>query len=426
MVPNLIPALDPNPLPAPYWVFKLLLVVTFFLHIVAMNFMLGGAVLALAAKWRLRSRAVKGSRSPGVEVTSATSPPLNSLTADHGNRAFFDVARKLPALLPATITLGIAPLLFVQVLYGQFFYTSSILLAWPWFLVLVFLTLAYYGFYYASFTGDTGIPAGAIPGADHAQGTGGSVLATEKRQGRAVVVLLLSVLLIFAIGFIYSNNLTLTQTPSRWGAKYFADPAGWNLNLSEPTLIPRFLHFFTAAVAVGGLLLILIAWNNWQRDAEYARSVFRFGGKAFMYATMAQLVLGFCFLVSLPRDMRMLFLGDNTVATLLLVVGIAGAIGAIYLMAEALRRESVRTAACYVTGLTALVILCMSVMRALLRDAYLKLDFQPQQFAVKTQWSVFPLFLALFVAGVILWLVMLKRYGSGSSKHETQKRQLVG
>ena len=36
--PNVIPTLDPNPLPAPYWVFELLLVTTFFLHIVAMNF----------------------------------------------------------------------------------------------------------------------------------------------------------------------------------------------------------------------------------------------------------------------------------------------------------------------------------------------------------------------------------------------------
>jgi hypothetical protein len=361
MEPNLIPSLDPNPLPAPYWVFKLLLLVTFFLHILAMNFMLGGAVLALAARWR---------------------------SGDHhnGNRIFFDVAKKLPSLLPATITLGIAPLLFVQVLYGQFLYTSSIIMAWPWFLVLVFLTIAYYGFYFVSFQ-------------------------TEERPGRAGGVMLLSVVLIFIIGFVYSNNLTLSQTPSRWAAKYFADPAGWNLNLSEPTLLPRFLHFFTAAVAVGGLLLVLIALAKWKRDNEYARYVFQFGGKAFMYATMAQILVGIWFLASLPRDMRMLFLGDNSLATILLVLGVAGAMGSILIMAEALRDENVRLAAWYVSGITGVVILNMSVMRDMLRGAYLKPYFHPEQFIVKTQWTVFPLFLVLFIVGVILWVVMLERHG---------------
>jgi hypothetical protein len=361
MEPNLIPSLDPNPLPAPYWVFKLLLLVTFFLHILAMNFMLGGAVLALAARWR-------------------------SGNHHNGNRIFFDVAKKLPSLLPATITLGIAPLLFVQVLYGQFLYTSSIIMAWPWFLVLVFLTIAYYGFYFVSFQ-------------------------TEERPGRAGGVMLLSVVLIFIIGFVYSNNLTLSQTPSRWAAKYFADPAGWNLNLSEPTLLPRFLHFFTAAVAVGGLLLVLIALAKWKRDNEYARYVFQFGGKAFMYATMAQILVGIWFLASLPRDMRMLFLGDNSLATILLVLGVAGAMGSILIMAEALRDENVRLAAWYVSGITGVVILNMSVMRDMLRGAYLKPYFHPEQFIVKTQWTVFPLFLVLFIVGVILWVVMLKRHG---------------
>ena len=219
--PNLIPTLDPNPLPAPYWVFKLLLLTTFFLHIVAMNFVLGGGVLALVSKWR-------------------------SKNDERSGRMFLDIAKKLPVLLPATITLGIAPLLFVQVLYGQFFYTSSILMAWPWFLVLVFLTTAYYGFYYVSYRGGR-------PG------------------GRAGGVMLFSVILVFLIGFLFSNNLTLSETPSRWAGKYFANPAGWNLNLTEPTLIPRFLHFVVAAVAVGGLLLVFLALANWKRDPEHAR-----------------------------------------------------------------------------------------------------------------------------------------------------------
>jgi hypothetical protein len=366
MQPNLIPSMDPNPLPAPYWVFKLLLIVTFVLHILAMNFMLGGGVLALVAKWRSKN----GKNGNG----------------EYGNRMFFDIAKKLPVLLPATITLGIAPLLFVQVLYGQYFYTSSILMAWPWFLVLVFLTVAYYGFYYVAFKGG-------------------------KRPGRAGGVLLGSVILVFLIGFLFCNNLTLSQTPARWGGKYFASPGGWRLNLSEPTLIPRYLHFMVAAVAVGGLLLVFMALANWKRDNAYARQLLQFGGKTFMYATMAQIVVGVVFLVSLPRDLRMLFMGDSPLATTLLMVGVLGAIGSIFMMSDALRKEDIRVAAYYVPGIIAVVIVCMAVMRDLLRDAYLKPYFNPGQFTVKTQWEVLPLFLALFVGGVILWFAMLKVYG---------------
>ena len=214
--PDFIPALDPNPLPAPYWVFKLLLLVTFFLHILAMNFMLGGGVLALVSKWR--SRKGRGDQ-----------------------RMFLDLAKKLPVFLPATITLGVAPLLFVQVLYGQFFYTSSIVMAWPWFLVLVFVTLAYYGFYYVSYRGGR-----------ESSGAGG--------------VLLLSVALVFIVGFLFTNNLTLSQVPARWAQKYFSNPQGWSVNLTERTLFPRYLHFFVSAVAIGGLLLVFLALANWKRD----------------------------------------------------------------------------------------------------------------------------------------------------------------
>jgi hypothetical protein len=354
-----IPALDPIPLPAPYWVFKLLLIVTFTLHIVAMNFMLGGIVLALASRW-------SGSR-------------------ERANRLFSDVATKLPSLLPATVTLGVAPLLFLQVIYGQFFYTSSVVIAWPWFLLLVMLTLAYYGLYYVS-------------------------ARTHRESGAGRFVLLGSFLLIAFIGFLLSTNLTLSQTPSTWAGKYFADSSGWNLNLSELTLFPRYLHFFTAAVAVGGLLLMLIAHFKRGADAEYRRFLFHFGGKAFAYATMAQFAIGFWFLASLPETQRTLFLGDNGPALALLVAGIAGALAAILLVARAVGQDNYRVGALGGTGLTALVVLVMAILRDTVRDSYLKPYFHPERFVVQTQWTVLPLFLAIFLGGAALWLVMVRRY----------------
>ena len=354
-----IPTLDPIPLPAPYWLFKVLLVVTFTLHILAMNFMLGGTVLALLTRWG-------GNR-------------------DRASRMFSDIATKLPVLLPATVTLGVAPLLFLQVIYGQFFYTSSVLIAWPWFLLLVTLTIAYYGLYFVS-------------------------ARTHHRTGSGRWALLGSFLLIAVIGFIFTTNLTLSQTPAAWTGKYFADPGGWNLNLGEATLAPRYLHFFTAAVAVGGLLLMLIAWLKRDADTEYRRSIFQYGGKAFEYATMAQFAVGFWFLVSLPKELRTLFMGDSSLATLLMVAGIAAAVAAILVVARALRQDDYRLGAVAGTGFTVLAVAAMATMRDMLRDAYLKPYFHPERFVVQTQWTVLPLFLAVFLGGVALWLAMVRRY----------------
>ena len=46
-------------------------------------------------------------------------------------------------------------------------------------------------------------------------------------------------------------------------------------------------------------------------------------------------------------------------------------------MSDALRKENIRVAAFYVPGILAVVIASMSVMRDILRDAYLKPYFQP-------------------------------------------------
>ena len=359
MQSNLIPVLDPNPLPAPYWVFKLLLIVTFFLHILAMNFLLGGAVLALVSKWRLRKQV-------------------------DGNRIFFDIAKKLPVFLPATITLGIAPLLFVQVLYGQFFYTSSIIMAWPWFFVLVLLTVAYYGFYYVSFH-------------------------RGKQPGRAGIVMLFSVILVCLIGFVYSNNLTLSLVPSRWGAKVFCksfwlapQPVGTD---ADPSL-PAFLHRRNCCGRASSRLCVIGKLESRSTN---------------MLASSYGLVAGLSCMPpwrnfswepgswsAFHEKCSCCLRATIFWATALLLVGVFSASGAILMMSYAIRKEDIRVAAFYVPGFIAVVILTMCVMRDILRDAYLKPYYHPERFVVHTQWSVFPLFLALFIGGVVLWFVMLK------------------
>ena len=87
-------------------------------------------------------------------------------------------------------------------------------------------------------------------------------------------------------------------------------------------------------------------------------------------------------------------------------------------MSSALHNGNIRRAAYAVPTLIGVVLACMVVMRDILRDAYLKPYFHPAQFAIQTQWAVLPLFLFLFLAGVALWLLMLKRYGLfASAKH---------
>jgi hypothetical protein len=79
-------------------------------------------------------------------------------------------------------------------------------------------------------------------------------------------------------------------------------------------------------------------------------------------------------------------------------------------MSGTLRKADPRKGFYLVSGLTVGVIVFMAIMRDALRDAYLANYVSAKNFVVQTQWDVLILFLALFVGGVALWLVMIKRY----------------
>ena len=127
---DLVPALDPTPIPGPAWLFHVLLVFTFFLHALFMNLALGGTMLA--AFGQLAARGV------GADPRVA-------------------LARRLMGVntyaISLAITTGIAPLLFVQILFQQYFYTATILIAWVWLFFLVLLIAGYYAAYLYKYRG---------------------------------------------------------------------------------------------------------------------------------------------------------------------------------------------------------------------------------------------------------------------------------
>ncbi len=352
-----IPAVDPIPLPGPAWLFWTLLILTFLLHTIAMNCVVGGTLISIVARLR------------------------------HGNplyeRLAGDLGRKIPSFLAATITLGVAPLLFVQVLYGQFFYSSSVILAWPWLSVIALLIIGYYASYFVAFKG----------------------------EGTLYLYLSVVSLLIFVtIALIYTSNFTLMLTPEKWFEKHLANTAGLNLNLDERMLWPRLVHTLVAAAAVAGLLVVLLGLAKWKKDEAYARFLLEHGAYWFIVPTMLQFVVGAGFLVSLPQDKMMLYMGGDLGASILLAASLVVALSAVLLMLLALRSPAPHRSVIAAVLLTAFTLMCMALMRDLLRSAYLAPYFETP--AVRVQWHVVVLFLVLFAGSLVLWGTMLKKYFS--------------
>ena len=105
---QLIPS--PDTIPAQSWLFFVLGLFTFTLHILVVNVALGGSMITLFS--RLKSWS-------------------NLETSLHGA-----IASKIPILFALGINLGVAPLLFLQVIYGHLFYSSSVLMAVYWILII--------------------------------------------------------------------------------------------------------------------------------------------------------------------------------------------------------------------------------------------------------------------------------------------------
>ena len=347
---NLTP--DALPLPGPVWLFTFLLHFTFVLHLLAMNFLVGGTVIALVS--RLRG---------GLDLARW-------------------IEHKLPAAMAFTVTLGVAPLLFVQTVYGHLFYTSSVLMGWPWFAVVLILLVTYALVYRVAWTGDDpGTPARAL-----------------------MIVVALGLL---SVGFLYVNNMTLALRPDTWAAKYLARPGGTSLNLDDPTFWPRYLHFMIAALAVMGMVVASVGAARIRRGDESGRSWVQTGAFWFVIPTALQIAIGLWWLITLPREVMTPLLGGATGPTMVFMISITLPIFALIMMALSIKLERPFGIVHGASWLLILTIVGMVLTRQTVREGMLAGHFDTATIATVPQWGVFALFAVFLVIALatVAWML---------------------
>jgi len=335
---SLIPI--PDTIPAPSWLFLILDLITFLLHILVINVVLGGSLLMLFARLG------------------------NAKLISEGN-IFSVLINKIPTSVAIGVNLGVAPLLFLQVIYGHLFYTSSVLMGVYWILVIPLLIIAYYSAYV------------------HA-----------RSQKLAVVSILITSLILLYIGFMQVNNLTLMTEPAKWTA-YFQNRTGTILNINDSTFIPRYLHFIAASVAVSGLFVALVWYIKTRKDPETGTTYIKKGLRIFGYATIVQIVSGLWFLMAIPPDFMLQFMGRNILFSIIFMIGFLAGIGALVTAMLGKLRPTIMQ--------IVITVVAMIITRQNLRTLYLQQNFQLDQLQVSAQYSVLFLFLVIFIIG--LWSV---------------------
>jgi len=350
---NIVPTPDPLPVASGWFFF--LLHLTYYLHLLGVGIMFGTAV-SMALGY------VKGKNDPKWKP--------------FGDR----MAKILPFTIAFAVNLGVAPLLFLQVLYGNFFYTASILVGIPWLFVVLFLIIAYYSAYWLVFK--------------KARPTGGSYSQVKKKTLLAVII---SVILAW-VAFMLVNVNTLMMAPAKWKT-YFANKSGFNLNLAETTLFPRYVFYLFLFIAIGGAFIALF-YKIKNKMAESGIG-FNFGSILsgnFAVLTAAAFAL---YLLTLPGEIKGIFLGGNILWTILTLVFVLGLIFIAYLD---FKRKTILSTLLLVLDLVVFVF-----VRQHIRHLYLN-PFE-EKFSVvsqNTQYGVMALFFIVLAAGLglIAWLLI--------------------
>ncbi|MFQ5992461.1 MAG: hypothetical protein ACE5NA_08495 [Nitrospiraceae bacterium] len=358
-----IPTPDPLALPGPPELFLGLLVLGFLLHALFMNLVLGGSLIMVMTDWV--GRLNRNERYARLATT---------------------LSHMIPSAMALSIVLGVAPLLFVQLLYGNFFYTSTILIGNAWIGIILALILAYYGLYAYKYRR----------------------VWLQDQPGLYLAIGGTSVVLLLVVALVFVTVSVLMLNPERWRE---IQDAGFLGALSVRTVIPRFLHMFLASIAGTGIILVLYGafmstpWANHQQSdswgaIEYRLWVTRYGVAWTLGGTVPQALVGPWLLLSLPQEVRAALLDRASAGSIVFFASLAIALVGLLLLSAALMAPHVRGLALGGVGSLTVTIVLMAIVRDRVRHHWLSPHLDLNSLAVEPQWGFIALFGVLFLGGL--------------------------
>lgn len=320
---------DPMAMPAPPEIMISLLGLTFVLHITVLGLLFASLWARAGAEWG----------KAGV---------YDSLRVHRAGVVGFSM----------TITLGVPPLLFVQILYGKYFYTSSISIGFPWLAVVGYLLVGFYALYWTQW----------------------SWMRNKGPSVSGKLFWLIAVGSVLAIGYTYS-----------WNHLKSLSPTPWNHGVSHLSVVHRLLGYF------GGALISSGAWVSW--FGKYWRSD-RAVPKGSAWASLFG---GLCLLIWAVTSEHATSGAFQFGRELLLIGGalaiVAGGMGI------ALHRTELSR--WLLTAAAPLGILGLLVQREAYRLETMRAYYDPFTVPTRTQWSTLIMFGLSLVIGlaVLIWLL---------------------
>ena len=340
MIPNDIP------LPIPTWgmdavlmpVFLVLLVVSFVVHILFINVLLGASFGSVYFN-------AKGAREKSAVYDRVAYLLTTPVTISENMGALW----------------GVAPLLLVSVLFTPLFYAAAIMNSPQWLHIIYGNIVAFLLSYLYKFTWHK----------------------LENRKPLHITIGAAAVAIFFTLPFVFMSTVQLYWTPTTWTYNtHFWDA------LLRPDTFFRLIHFFLAAFAVTGLFMLIYGKKKQQAedalDREAGTVLLRTGKSWFALPTVLNLFAGPLALFQMPTYGIEAFF--NAGYYWLIIVSVIASLVSLYLILKDFLSDNVSSARIWtVVGLMAVTVLSMATLRhgmrmSLIGPALAQAKAQSEQF----------------------------------------------